>query len=371
MGFENRTPSRDELSTMERELDRAMAEGAFGLSSGLIYSPGMFARTEELVALATVVARHGRLYTTHMRNEADAVIDSIEEALRIGREGGVPVHISHHKVAGRHNWGRSTETLARLDRARAEGDDVTLDVYPYTAGSTTLLATLPAWVNDGGPDAVLARLSDAATRAKVLADLERTRGEGEEDLVHGTGWDGIVVASAYRVPAAEGRSIQELADDRGCRPAEAACDLIVEAGARVMVVLHSMSPDDVAAIRAWPLAMIGSDGLPFPGRQHPRVAGTFAKVLGEAARAGTLADAVHRNTSMATERFGIPDRGVVRTGAIADLVVLDPGTVSDRATYEDPWATPAGIEHVFLGGSHVINGGAPTGRRAGRVLEPL
>jgi N-acyl-D-aspartate/D-glutamate deacylase len=370
MGFGNRAPTASELETMQAELDRAMVEGAFGLSSGLIYAPGMFATTDELIALATVVARYGRPYTTHMRNEADGVLESIEEALRIGREGGVPVHISHHKLAGRHNWGRSAETLARLDRARAEGDDVTIDVYPYTAGSTTLLATLPSWVNDGGPDAVLERLADAATRAKVIADLERERGSGEEDLVHGTGWDGIVVASAAGRPEAEGRSIQELADERGCRPAEAACDLISDARARVMVVLHSMSPDDVAAIRAWPGAMIGSDGLPFPGRQHPRVAGTFAKVLGEAARAGTLPDAVHRNTAMATQRFAIPDRGVVRVGAIADVVVLDQATVSDRATYDDPWATPAGIEHVFVAGHHAIRDGEPTGIRAGTVLTP-
>ena len=370
MGFDDRPPNAEELSVMERELDRAMAEGAFGLSSGLIYAPGMFARTEELIALAKVVSRYGRPYTTHMRNEAEHVLDSIEEALRIGREGGVPVHISHHKVAGRPNWGRSAETLARLDRARAEGDDVTIDVYPYTAGSTTLLATLPSWVNDGGPAGVLTRLTDSATRAKVIASLEQTRGDGEEDLVHGTGWDGIVVASANGVPAAEGRSIHDIAVERGCRPAQAACDLIVEANAQVMVVLHSMSPDDVAAIRAWPLAMIGSDGLPYPGRQHPRVAGTFAKVLGEAARAGTLVDAVHRNTSMATDRFAIPERGVVRVGAIADLVVLDPATISDRATYEDPWQTPVGVDHVFVAGHHAIRGGAPTGVRAGRVLTP-
>jgi N-acyl-D-aspartate/D-glutamate deacylase len=202
------------------------------------------------------------------------------------------------------------------------------------------------------------------------ADLERARGSGEEDLVHGTGWDGIVVASAAGHPEAEGRSIQELSDERGCRPAEAACDLIAAARARVMVVLHSMSPDDVAAIRAWPRAMIGSDGLPFPGRQHPRVAGALAKVMGEAARAGTLADAVHRNTAMATDRFAIPDRGVVRAGAVADLVVLDPSAVADRATYEDPWAAPAGIEHVLLAGRHAVRDGEPTGIRAGAVLTP-
>lgn len=371
MGFENRTPTGDELDVMRVELERVLDEGAFGLSSGLIYAPGMFAATGELVELAKVMARYGRPYTTHMRDESNGVLDSIDEALRIGTEGGVPVHISHHKVAGRQNWGRSAETLARLDAARAAGVDVTLDVYPYTAGSTTLLATLPPWANDGGAEGALKRIRDRADRARIVADLGGGDHDGE-DLAGDTGWDGIVVASAAGVASVEGRSIADIAALRGCSAADAVCDLLDEASGRVMVVLHSMSEADVAAIRAWSHAMIGSDGLPFPGRQHPRVAGTFAKVLGEAARRGdaALADAVRRNTSMAAARFGIPDRGVVESGAVADLVVIDPSSVRDRATYEDPWLPPLGVEHVFVAGEHALCGGEPTGARSGRVLEP-
>lgn len=369
MGFDDRAPGGDDLQRMETELDRAFDEGAFGLSSGLIYAPGTYAATDELIALARVAGRHGRPYTTHMRNESAGVLDAIDEALRIGREGGCAVHISHHKVSGRGNWGRSAETLARLDRARADGEDVTIDVYPYAAGSTTLLVVLPTWAISGGPDAAVARLRDPEQRARILAAME---GEGSEDgdIARDTGWTGIVIASAAQAHDTEGLSIAQLAEREGTSPEVAACDLLVRSGGRTMIVLHSMDDADVAAIRAWPLAMIGSDGLPFPGRQHPRVAGTFAKVVGEGARAGTLPETIHRITGMPAERFALRDRGVLREGAIADVVVFDPATVTDRSTYEDPWLTPVGIEHVLVGGVFGVRDRVPTGERAGRVLGP-
>jgi dihydroorotase/N-acyl-D-amino-acid deacylase len=369
MGFDDRAATDDELRRMESELDRAFDEGAFGLSSGLIYAPGMYGSTEELIALARVVGRHSRLYTTHMRNESNGVLGAMQEALRIGREGGCGVHISHHKVSGTPNWGRSRETLALLDEARAAGEDVTIDVYPYTAGSTTLLVVLPDWANAGGPDAAVARLRDPDERRRVL-DAMGGAGSEDGDIARDTGWTGIVIASAANAHDTEGLSIAELAEREGKAPAEAACDLLVRAGGRAQIVLHSMHADDVAAIRAWPLAMIGSDGLPFPGRQHPRVAGTFAKVVGEAARAGTLAEQVHRITGMPADRFRLRDRGVIREGAIADLVVFDPATVTDRATYDDPWLTPIGVDHVLVGGAFGVRDGTPTGARAGRVLDP-
>lgn len=369
MGFDDRPPTSDELGVMEAELDRAFDEGAFGLSSGLIYAPGMYGSTDELIALARVIGRHGRLYTTHMRNESNGVLAAMQEALRIGREGGCGVHISHHKVSGTPNWGRSVETLALLDEARSRGEDVTIDVYPYTAGSTTLLVVLPDWANAGGPDAAVGRLRDAEQRARIL-DAMAGAGSEDGDIARDTGWTGIVIASAANAHDTEGLSIAELADREGKPPAETACDLLVRSGGRAQIVLHSMHADDVAAIRGWPHAMIGSDGLPFPGRQHPRVAGTFAKVVGEAARAGMLADQIHRITGMPAERFGLRDRGVLREGAIADLVVFDSATVTDRATYEDPWVSPLGIDHVLVGGTFGVRDGAPTSERAGHVLDP-
>ena len=371
MGMDDRPPADDELNRMEAAADRAFSEGAFGLSSGLIYPPGVYGRTEEVIALATVAGRHGRPYATHMRDEADRIVPAIEEALRIGREGGTGVEISHHKLAGRDNWGRSEETLALIERARDSGVDVTIDVYPYTAGSTYLAATLPPWVNSGGPTALVDRLRDSDTRQRIGKEVEAGSDEWQS-LVDKVGWESVVIATTSANPEFEGKSMVDIGESMGVPPFDAACDLLV-ADPKVLMIIHMMDEADVQRILKAPFAMIGSDGVPTPGKPHPRIAGCFARVLGHYSRdlqLFSLAEAVRKMTSLPASRFGLTDRGTVEAGKAADLVVFDPGTVIDRATYDDPLVPPAGVDAVLVNGQVAVRGGADAGARTGQVLSP-
>ena len=371
MGMEDRPPADDELERMQAAADRAFDEGAFGLSSGLIYPPGVYGRTEEVIALAKVAGRHGRPYATHMRDEADRIIAAMEEALRIGREGGTGVEISHHKLAGRDNWGRSEETLALIEKARDSGVDVTIDVYPYTAGSTYLAATLPPWVNSGGAPAIVQRLQDADTRQRIGKEVEAGSDEWQS-LVDKVGWESVVIATTSAHPEYEGKSMVEIGEAMGVSPFDAACEMLI-ADPKVLMIIHMMDEADVQRILGVPYAMIGSDGVPTPGKPHPRIAGCFARVLGHYSRELNLfplSEAVRKMTSLPAGRFSLKDRGTVGTGKVADLVVFDPGTVIDRATYDDPLQPPTGVDVVLVGGKIAVRAGADTGIRSGQVLSP-
>jgi len=366
VGHANRSASPEELRQMCRLTAEAMDEGAFGLSSGLMYAPGLFAPTEELVALAEVAARYGRPYTTHMRDEADRVEESVHEALHIGRQARVAVQISHHKIAGKRNWGRSGATLAAIHAARQNGVDVAIDVYPYTAGSTFLSALLPPWLLEGGPDAMLERLRDDAARRRAEADFV-TGLPGWQNLVEAAGWHNVVLSGE---PPLAGRSIAEIADDDRRPPVDVVADVLID-DPRALIVIHLMDEREVAVIGDAPFAVVGSDGIPVPGRQHPRLAGTFARVLARHRDdPDRLADAVRRMTSLPAARFGLTDRGVVAPGMVADLVVFDPTTITDNATYDDPLLPPSGVDHVLVAGRFALRHGRVTGERAGRVLEP-
>jgi N-acyl-D-amino-acid deacylase len=371
MGFERRPATLAELDRMASALDDALAKGAFGLSSGLIYPPGTYAPTEELVVLCTVATEHERPYATHMRDETDRVQEAIDEALEIGRRSGVAVHISHHKVAGRRNWGRSASTLGSLDAARSDGMDVTIDVYPYTAASTFLHAILPPWTNEGGIDALLGRLRDSAVRARIAEDIASPDVDWQNFL--GTaGWDNVAIATSPRHPSYEGRRISELATERGQSPVDFVCDLVVDEEARVSVVLHVMHEPDVRAGLRWEHAMIGSDGIPIPGKPHPRWAGTFARVLGHYCRDEdvlSVPEAVHKMTKLSAQRFGLADRGEIAVGAHADVVVFDPARVTAGATFDTPLARPSGVAHVLVNGRFVIRDAEATGARTGRLLR--
>lgn len=356
LGFADRAPDAAELRAMTRLAERALAQGAVGISSGLVYAPGIYARTDELIAIARALRGTGRPYATHMRGETDMVADSVREAIRIGREAGVAVHISHHKASGKENWGRTAETLAIVDAARAEGLDVTVDVYPYTAGSTLLHSILPPWALADGIGPMVARLGDRDARERIKHDF-RDGLPGWQNQQRAAGWDGIVIASCAGRPELEGKR----ADMLGSDPADAVFDLIAEQRGRVTMIAHTMREDDVERVIAHPASLIGSDAIPLPGKPHPRLAGTFARILGRYVRERGILDletAVRKMTGLPAERFGLPDRGALAAGKRADVVVFDPATVLDRATYEEPLLPPVGVQAVIVNGRIAVRDGS-------------
>ena len=371
LGFENRSPQKAELRTMARLIEEAFEQGAFGLSSGLIYMPGVYARTEELIELAKTVARYGRPYVSHIRGETDMVAESVSEAIRIGRESGAPTHISHHKTAGRENWGRTAETLAIIDDARRSGSDVTLDVYPYTAASTLLYAMLPPWALAGGVTEILGRLRDSVSRDRIRKELSEPSSHWE-NMARAASFDRIYISSCPAKPEVEGHSVAELAAEAGNDSADYIFDLLIEAECRATMILHMMDEADVRRVLAYDGAMIGSDGIPLPGKPHPRWAGTFSRTLGHYRREQHLFDlstAISKMTGLPAERFGLKDRGSLRKHKAADLVVFDADKVNDRATFDDPLLSPDGVSAVIVNGVAVVRGGQLTGERPGRVLK--
>ncbi|MCC6213159.1 MAG: D-aminoacylase [Burkholderiales bacterium] len=340
MRMENRAPSGAEMAAMKSTLAEGLEAGALGFSTGLVYDPGRFAATEEIVELAALMRGTGALYATHMRDESTGLLDSVREAIEIGQRAGVPVQISHHKASGRAAWGRVGDSLRLIEEAQQRGESVHADQYPYTAGSTILSAVY----RDG-------RLRGA------IGDLE------PED---------VVIASTASHPGWEGCSLARLAADMGCS-AEQAAERVLAADAGVTVVLHAMSEADVRTVLRHPSTMIGSDGIPtLEGKPHPRLYGSFARVLGRYARDEgllTMAEAVYRMTGFPAAKFGLRDRGVVRAGAAADLVLFEPAGILDLGTFEDPKRAPAGIRAVFVNGKRAVAAGKATGARTGKVLR--
>ncbi len=379
MGFARRPPSAAELATMQRLMADAMNAGAWGLSTGLIYAPGSWATTEEIVAVAQAAGRYRGFYASHIRGEGATLLAAVAEAIRVGREGGLPVQISHVKAAGRPNWGKVAEALALIDAARAEGLDVMGDVYPYTASSTTLRTILPDWALEGGVAAMVARLDDPDARARLRREMETpTPGAGVLDRV---GFENIMISWCAKRKDAEGKRVTEIAAARGLDPIDAVFELLRDEGGSAYMILFQLDEADLRRALVHPWIMIGSDGsslAPYgelgAGKPHPRSYGTFPRVLGEYAREQRLlplAQAIHKMTGLPARRLGLTDRGHVRPGARADLVVLDPKQVADRATYEDPHRYPVGIEHVLVNGRFVIKHGEHTGSLPGRVLRPF
>jgi N-acyl-D-amino-acid deacylase len=371
MGFENRDPDARELQDMKTMVAESLDEGAFGMSSGLIYPPGLFSRTPEMIELCKVAAGRGGIYTTHMRGETDMVIDSVRESILVGEHSGAAVEISHHKTAGRDNWGKSVESLGLIDQARQRGVDVTCDVYPYIAASTILGALLPPWVHEGGVEKLLERLRVAGNRRRI-ADEMASGLPGWENYVKASGWENIIIASCGRNEDCEGKSIADIAASRGISPADAVCDLMIEEKADVLMVIFMMCEDDVARIMQHPAVMIASDAIPSAGKPHPRYFGTFPRVLAKYVREDkvlSLPEAVRKMTSMPAQRLGIRDRGLLKEGMWADITIFDPDSVEDKATYMNPQQHAAGIEYVMVNGQIAVEGGKYTGALAGKVLR--
>ncbi|MCB9597555.1 MAG: D-aminoacylase [Sandaracinaceae bacterium] len=389
MGMEERDATDAEIGDMQELVSEVMSQGAFGLSTGLVYPPGAFATQEEVTRVVRAVKPFGGFYATHMRDEGTRVVQSIEEAIGIGRAAGVGVQISHHKAAGRLNWGKTKRTLAILDEARAEGIDVHSDVYPYTAGSTVLSAmVVPLWAFEGSQAQLMERLQDPATRVRIIR-------ESKERLLQLVPLPGllqriipkrvflpivlramsklVVISSTRRQHHYEGKTLHEMARMRGQDLFEAILDLLVEEETAVAAIAHVMGEEDVQRVMRHPQTMIGTDGFPQrEGKPHPRTYGTYPRVLERYVRelgVLTLEQAVHKSTGMVAAKLGLSDRGVLRKGARADLVLFEPGEVHDRATFEDPRNAPEGVSHVFVNGAWTLKDGAHTGARAGRVLS--
>jgi len=375
IGADDRAPTDAELERMRELVRQAMRDGAFGLSTGLFYVPGSFARTEEVIALARVAGELGGIHISHMRDETKGVLDSVRETIAIGEQGRLPTQVTHHKMIGRAAWGQSADSLRLVREARERGVDVTVDQYPYTASSTALTAALlPAWSLAGGSAALRERLADATLRARILEVVkdrirnERGGGDPKNIRIAACGFDRTL----------EGRSLARILEDRGTPPTvESAAELTLEIAEKggASAIFHAISEEDLERILLAPFTMIASDGeIPAfgQGAPHPRSYGTFARVLAVYVREKrllTLEDAIRKMTSLPAARLGLADRGLLRPGMKADLVVLDPASVRDRATYEDPHQYAEGVSLVLVNGEPVLDGDRMTGARPGRVLR--
>jgi N-acyl-D-amino-acid deacylase len=380
IGMDNRAPTADELARMEAMVDQAMRDGAFGLSSALIYVPGSFATTEELVALAKVAARHKGIYITHVRGESFNLFNALDEAIAIGRDAQIPVVIYHLKVGARANWGRMGEAIAKIEQANTGGRRVSATMYPYAAGGTGLAATLPLWVQEGGREKMIERLKDPATRVRARTEIE-TKIDGWENLLMAATFEGIQVASLPREfdQSIIGKRISQIAAERKANVWDVYFQLLIDTGGRVGALYHMMSEEDVATGLRFNLVTIGTDssalrseGLLARGAPHPRSYGTFPRVLGKYVREDkvlSLDEAIYRMTGAAAVQMGIRDRGLVRERYLADLVIFNPATIRDTATYENPHQYPVGIEHVIVNGVHVLDPKGLTGARPGRPLH--
>lgn len=383
IGEEDRQATPAELTRMAALVDTAMRQGALGVSTSLIYAPAIYAPTEELITLARVARRHGGIYATHMRNEGAGIDVALDETFQIARAADIPVEIWHLKVSGRPNWGRMPHVLARIDSARAAGIDVTADQYSYIASATSLDATIPVWALSGGRDSLLIRLRDPATRARIRQEMvgPAAAKRGENMYRGADGADGILIASTFEdsLKYLQGKRVGEIARTRRRDPVETLLDILLADHSRTGAIYFSMNEQDLqAAMKTWWVAVntdyggVAPDG-PFADiSPHPRTYGSFTRILGRYVRDQKLMPleyAIRKMTSLATQRVGLTDRGLIRPGMFADITVFNPATVMDRATFEKPHQTSVGIEYVLVNGQVVLRKGQLTSARPGRGLR--
>jgi dihydroorotase/N-acyl-D-amino-acid deacylase len=381
LGNDDRAPNESELARMVSLVDSAMVQGALGISTSLVYAPAFYASTEELVSLARAAARHGGIYATHLRNEGAGFDRAFDEALRVAIAAEIPVEIWHLKRAGRENWGDMPRVLERIDSARAAGIDVTADVYPYQASATDLAASVPQWVHEGGTDSLVARLRDPAIRARIRDELRGGIEEAESFYRGAGGAGGVLVAGVLEDSLAylEGKTLASIAALWGMDPLDALFDLVVKDRANTGAIYFSMSEDDVRAAIAYPwtsfctdFGAVAPEGVLSQDHVHPRVYGSFPRILGRYVREHALLrleDAVRKMTSLPAQRVGLLDRGLLRPGMAADVVVFDPETIIDVATFEHPHQVSRGVRFVLVNGEIVLNDGAMTDARPGRGLR--
>ncbi len=375
IGQNDRAPSTEELEQMRALVRQSMNEGAFGLSSGLFYTPGAFATTEEVIELAKVAGEDGGIYISHVRDEMGGLLESVRETIRIGEEGGLPAQITHHKVIGRIHEGLGTRSLELIDEARARGVDVTSDLYPYTASSTGLgSAMLPPWANEGGRERMLERFANPVDRANIRAHIidkiEQERGSGDPAAIQ--------IAAAEKDREIEGMNLTEIMIARGIEPTvDNAADLILHLLERghVSGIFHAISEPDLENILVHSTTMIASDGelaIPGKGSPHPRCCGTFPRVISVYVREKgilSLEEAIRKMSAFPAQRVGLLDRGILRPGMKADVVVFDADEIRDLATFEDPHQYATGVDYVIINGVLVLDDGTMTTARPGTVLR--
>lgn len=374
MGVDNRPPTAKELDTMCAMLREAMQAGAAGMSTGLVYVPACYAEPEEIIALAKVIAPFDGIYTSHMRNEAEGLVGSVQETIDVGRQAGVRVDISHHKALGRPNWGLQKETLRLIAQANAEGLHVTCDQYPYTCNMTGLSPCMPNWLFSAGKDQVALKLRDSAFRADVRRQMEDPASPYDNYYLDAGGWDGVLIADMACRPEAEGLTITQYAESIGKDPWEAYFDLMAESGCSGQAVYSSMCEDDLYDIIRSPYCVVGTDGCntSWAGKGHPRASCTFPHAINlyvKEKKLFSLETMIHKMTGLTAERLRVPGKGLLREGYDADVLILDYDRLHDPATYQNPNQKPEGVDAVFVNGQCVYENMAFTGVYSGRVIR--
>ena len=374
-------PNPAQLNAMQGLVKQAMEEGALGVTDALIYAPATYAKTPELIALAKASAACGGIYTVHMRSEGDRLELGVQETIEIARASGAPAEIYHFKQAGRGNWAKIGPEIAAIEKARAQGIRITADMYVYTAGATGLDAAMPSWVQDGGLEAWIKRLQDPVIRQRVKAEMLTPHPATWENLYAGAGPDGLLLLG-FKNPELKklaGKTLAQVARERGQSPEDTAMDLVVQDGSRVGVAYFLMDEENVRRAVKLPWMSFGSDaeapapeGVFLMSKTHPRAYGNFARVLGHYSRETrdiTLPDAIRRLTTLPANNLSILDRGRLKVGAFADIVVFDPATIADHATYDKPDQLSTGVDDVLVNGRFAVRAGKPTGAATGRVVR--
>jgi N-acyl-D-amino-acid deacylase len=381
LGEADVAPTAAQLATMRGLVHDAMEQGAFGLTTALIYAPMNYAKTPELIDMAKESARCGGIYTAHMRSEGDHIEDAVQETIDIARASGAPAEIHHLKLIGRDNWGKLDRVVGMVDAARASGVRITADMYTYTAGGTSLDASMPPWVHDGGQEAMIARLKDPATRAKVIAAMSEQHPKDWENLYQQAGPDGMLILSVKHAELKPliGKTVAEIAKMRGVSPAEAVIELVIEDDASVGAAYTIMSEDNLPREIRLPWVSSGSDaessapeGAFLLSSTHPRAYGNFARIFAKYVREEhvlSVEEAVRKITSLPANVLSLPDRGRLSKGAFADVVVFDPATIQDHSTYQQPMLYATGVTDVIINGKLALKEGEPTGVPTGRVLR--
>lgn len=372
MGLDNRKPTEEEMKLMQDNLAKAIDQGAFGMSTGMIYPPCVYAQIDEFIELGKVLHDKGAVFVTHQRSEADSILDSMDEILTIGRESGCRVHFSHFKVCGKNNWDKFPKVLGKLDEAKEDGMIVSFDQYPYVAGSTMMSVILPPWVHDGGTDKLLERLKNEELRQKMKEDIAKGI-PGWDNFVDFAGLEGIFVTFVGSEKNADvvGKDLVEVGKIKGKDPLDAIFDVILEEENIVGLVDFYGTEEHVKLIMSRPEQNVCTDGI-MGGKPHPRLYGAFPRVLGKYVReenSFTLETAIHKMTGKSAEVIGLRDRGYLKEGLAADIVIFNPDTVIDTADYTDPIQYPIGIDYVLVNGKILVDEGEPTPQKAGKVLR--